>query len=147
MIKFLIGVVVLAVAGAVVAFVIVVSDNRSKSAGDFKACAERIGLNRIDGTDSLGAAKDDLGNGSIELDRQAALRGGAQATILVPQDGDYTLVALTSEPETPGFIFQKITTQPGELAGLYLARTRDQDLNLRACVTGQEVAATVTTTG
>jgi hypothetical protein len=145
MIKFLIGVVVLAIAGAVVAFVLVVSDNRGKSAGDFKACAERIGLERIDGTDSLGAAKDDLGNNTIELDRQASLRGGAQATVLIPPDGDYTLVALTAEPETPGFVLQKIVTQPGELAGLYLARTRDQDRNLRACVTGQEVAATVTT--
>ncbi len=125
----------LAVAGVAAVIVVAVSANKDHTPDAIRACAKDAGLTRIISVGSLGPANLDLQAGRLRADRQVALQGGTQATILVPPDGRYTMVAITQDPQAPATVLRRIVTEPQGLVSLFQARDADTARALRACVT------------
>jgi hypothetical protein len=133
--KVQIGICLVIVAAVAVTIALVVRGNKDQTPDPLRACANALPLRAVATVDGLGPATEDLQANTIRLDRQADLQGGTQATILVPADGSYTLVAVTEKPASPGRVARNVLDHPGELVGLYVASTAAQATGLRACVT------------
>jgi len=137
MMKLAAALLVLAVAGTVAAFVVVYSGNRDTAPDALRSCLQDLGLPRIIGNDALGPAAPDLRAGRLVAREQVALKGGGQATLLVPADRAYTLVAVTRHPSPPAVVRHRVAAHPESLVELAEARTAPLQRAVRACVREQ----------
>lgn len=125
----------LTVVAVVVVFAVIVSGNKDHAPDEIRACATDLTLPRIISVGSLGQARADLERGTLRVERQVALDGGTQASILVPPDRTYTMVALTQAPQSPQTVLTRISTAPEGLVSLFRADDAGTARALRACVT------------
>jgi len=130
------AVAVLAVAMAVVAVLVVRSD-QDHVPGDLRDCFAAHGIDRIISNNALGPAATDLQAGRLHAFQQLELKNGHQAWFFAPPQRDYAVVAVAADTRPPEAVLRTVGAAPQSLVIVGEAQGGAAQAAARACIERQ----------